>query len=563
MKEYSAKRVGSVLLTLVLPAALVIGVLVFAMQRSSLSASSRFGEKTGAELVARAQTAVQTVTDENWNSVSAIAAGLPDEFDSYTVSARIEWMQKLAAVSLGRPATYLYYSQTGECVGSDGSVKEMYYTSRPDISGVLAGSEAKAMYGPVYEDGEDDIATGTAGTNGERSGYAVYYTLPVHNSTGRIVGAFSLRRDAYQYSDALAGLNIGEGGYTYLVDSSSMVVAVSRNEVLPLVTGETSHAGLDDARAAGELAAIGGKSGTVELKDPDTGEKTVMAYAPVTELAEGTTSGWGVVTYLPKSSLESYISDAANLSGTTAKVVGLAIVLLILLAVFYFVWENLLARKSADDQQTKEKRDILDQTLRALAGTYDARNTPDRGHGYRVAAYAREIGKHLDLTPLEQQRLYFEAALHDIGMIAVPDEILRHQAEQKLSAEEVVKLREHVTVGGRILGKLTGLPGINVGAMYHQQFYDGNGYCSADAEPAKGENIPLEARIIAVADVYDELCGYGRSDIDTVLEKGKGSHFDPLLADIMIQLIRDGTIQRLNVQTEEAMRNNSAELAEV
>lgn len=558
MKQNTAKRVVSVLLGTVLPVALVLGILVFAMQRSNLGAVETVGAEMGNSMVKQAQQSVQHVVDEDWNSIYAAVASLPDEFDNYTVSARIEWMQKVGKTHAGRNATYLYYSQSGECVGSDGTVKEMYYTSRPDISGILAGTEDKAWYGPVYEDDDSgEAAAADSAQNGERSGFGVYYTLPVRNSTGHITGAFSLRRDGYEYSDAISGLSLGEGGYTYLVDTTGMIVGVSRNEQLPLVTGETSHAGLDDVRAQDEAAAIAGTGGV------NAAEDGVLAYAPLAELAEGETATWGVLCYLPKSDLRSYISRAANTGNTTRTVILLAVLLLALLTAFYFILDAIRDRRDESDRKAEEYRTILDQTLRALAGTYDARNSLDKGHGYRVAAYAREIGKHMNLDAEQQQRLYFEAALHDIGMVAVSDEILRHQAEQKLTADEALQVRNHVTVGGRILGKLTDLPGINAGAMYHQQFYDGNGYCSTDAEPLKGEAIPLEARIIAVADVYDELRGYGRTDLDIVLENGKGSRFDPLIADIMIQLIRDGTIQHLTNQTEQAMRSDSAELAEV
>ncbi|MDD4849790.1 MAG: HD domain-containing protein [Gemmiger sp.] len=567
MKQFDFKRTCSVLLGLILPVGLVIGVLVYTMQSSYLKAADTFGASFGANLVSQAKTAVQQVTDENWNTVNVASVGLPRDFAAYTTTEQTSWLKALAAYNQGRNATYLYYSQSGQCVGSDGTVSEMYYTARPDISSVLAGTEDRAMYGPIYEDSADsDDAAAQEGETGERSGYAVYYTLPVRDANGTVLGALSLRRDAYEYSDVINSLNLGEGGYTYLVDSEDIVVAVSRNEMLPLVTGETSHAGLDDLRAQAESAALGGVSGTLQIAGTDGTDGTEAAtliYAPLRELSEEQTETWGILCYLPERDLQGYMANLVSADVTGQLVIRLAVVLLVALAIFYLVWDTVRARKAASATRAREYHDVLEQTLRALAGTYDACNSSDTGHGYRVAAYAREIGKHLDLTPAQQQNLYFEAALHDIGMVAIPEEIHRHQAEQKLTAEEALRLREHVTVGGRILGKLTGLPGINVGAMYHQQHYDGTGYCSSDVEPAKGEGIPLEARIITVADVYDELDTLGRTDIDALLEKGKGQRFDPLLADIMVQLIRDGSIRRLTNQTNEAMRNDSAELAEV
>ena len=107
----------------------------------------------------------------------------------------------------------------------------MYYTARPDISEVLAGTEDRAMYGPLYEEGADtDDAAAQNADNKERSGYAVYYTLPVRDTEGAVVGALALRRDGYEYCDSISSLNVGKQGFTYLVDADGLVVAVSRAE---------------------------------------------------------------------------------------------------------------------------------------------------------------------------------------------------------------------------------------------------------------------------------------------------------------------------------------------
>lgn len=561
MKRDTATRMASVLLGLLLPVALIVGILLFAMQHAYLKAADSFGRQIGTSMARQAQVAVRHVQGENWNSVGVAAASLPKDFENYASADKVAWLKALAKTSQGRSATYFYYSQKGSVTGSDGTDTEMYYTARPDISEVLAGTEDRAMYGPLYEEGADtDDAAAQNADNKERSGYAVYYTLPVRDTEGAVVGALALRRDGYEYCDSISSLNVGKQGFTYLVDADGLVVAVSRAEELSLVTGETTHEGSDAFRATAEQAAIRGESGSIQTT---AGQKATLVYAPAVPPAEGQTATWGVVCSLPTSDLEGFMTSMVNADATDHFLVGLAVVLLAALAVFYLLWDAARTKKAESERKAREYHDILEQTLRALVGTYDARNCEDKGHGYRVAAYAREIGKHLDLSHEEAERLYFEAALHDIGMVAVPEDILRHQAEQKLTAEEARRLRSHVTVGGRILGQLTALPGIHVGAMYHQQNYDGSGYCSEDAEPARGEEIPLEARIITVADAYDEQATLNRTGLDQMLENGKGKRFDPLLADIMIQLLHDGTIAQLTIQTEEAMRSDSTALAEV
>ena len=544
MKHFTVKRILTVLLGVFLPVAIVIGIITASVRHEYLSAADSFGGEFAQAMAKQAQSSVQLTTKENWNSLKIAAAALPKDFAAYSSADKIAWLKAVASSNEGRATTILYYGQAGDCSGSDGTNVNMHYTSRADISSIVTGASEAVMYGPVYEssDDTDDSAAAGADEIGERSGFVVYYSVPVKNENGTITGALSLKRDAYEYCDAISDLSIGNDGFTYVTDEDGTVIAVSRNEKLNLVNEEVSGDAMTQKNESVEATSV-----------------TVPVYAE----DNGINPMWTVVSYVPKSDIRGYMEEQAKNDSLANMGIIVAVLLLVILFVVYLFEDVYRARHSEKTRKAREYKDILEQTLKTMMATEESRKVTRKGHGYRVAAYARELGSHLNLSVEEQQKLYFEAALHDIGKVGVPEEVLKHKEDNTLTPEESKILKTHVTIGGRILGQLTSLPGVNAGAMYHQQNYDGSGYCSVDVQPAKGEAIPLEARIITVADIYDDLRHNNRENIDVIMENEKGKMFDPLIADIMIQLIHDGTIERITLQTTEALRQHSSELSEV
>ena len=128
--------------------------------------------------------------------------------------------------------------------------------------------------------------------------------------------------------------------------------------------------------------------------------------------------------------------------------------------------------------------------------------------------------------------------LHDVGKIGVPDEIINKKG--KLTDEEYAAIKVHPEIGDRILKKVKEMPKLSIGARWHHERYDGSGY----PDGLKGDEILEEARIIAVADAYDAMTSH-RSYRDILpqavvreeIEKGKGTQFDPVFADIMLRMI--------------------------
>ncbi len=189
-------------------------------------------------------------------------------------------------------------------------------------------------------------------------------------------------------------------------------------------------------------------------------------------------------------------------------------------------------------EKEKESRELSNQIIFALAQAVDAKDEYTNGHSRRVAEYAVAIAGKLGKDEKYKEEIYYMGMLHDIGKIGIPDNIIHKTT--KLTDEEYAEIKRHPIIGGEILGTIQALPHLAIGARYHHEHYDGSGY----PDGLKGEQIPEEARILAVADSYDAMTSnrtyhstesqaYARSEI----EKGRGNQFDPRMADAMIELI--------------------------
>lgn len=189
-------------------------------------------------------------------------------------------------------------------------------------------------------------------------------------------------------------------------------------------------------------------------------------------------------------------------------------------------------------RRQQEYRRITEQSLLTFAGAIDAKDRYTKDHSLRVAHYARELARRMGMGEEEQENIYYIALLHDVGKIGIPDQVLNKPG--RLTDEEFHLIQTHPSIGGDILKNFTALEGIADGARYHHERYDGKGYCEGKA----GEDIPLTARIIAVADAYDAMSsdrcyrkGLPREVIEAELKKGAGSQFDPQIIPHMLAII--------------------------
>ena len=183
------------------------------------------------------------------------------------------------------------------------------------------------------------------------------------------------------------------------------------------------------------------------------------------------------------------------------------------------------------------------ETILTIAQAVDAKDENTSQHSVRVSEYSVMIAKELGYSEEQRENLRKTAILHDIGKIGIPDSVLNKPA--KLTDEEYSIMKSHVIRGAEILKNFTMIENVADGALYHHERYDGRGY----ANGLKGEEIPLNARIIGIADAFDAMTAnrvYRKKlDLDFVIEelkKGRGTQFDPKLVDIMLKLIENGTI---------------------
>lgn len=192
-------------------------------------------------------------------------------------------------------------------------------------------------------------------------------------------------------------------------------------------------------------------------------------------------------------------------------------------------------------EKTKEVELVTLNAIMAIAKTIEAKDNYTSGHSDRVAQCAVAIAKRLGWEESRIRDLHYMALLHDIGKIGVPDAILNKPLP--LEEEEFTILKRHSVTGGEILKDIHTISHLRDGALYHHERYDGKGY----PKGLSGEQIPVEARIIAVADTYDAMTSNrayrARLSDEIVLsefKKGVGTQFDPELAKMFIQMLEEG-----------------------
>lgn len=190
------------------------------------------------------------------------------------------------------------------------------------------------------------------------------------------------------------------------------------------------------------------------------------------------------------------------------------------------------------ERKARENESLSLHVVQTLTEAIDAKDTYTNGHSGRVAEYSREIARRFGYSQAQQDEIYMMGLLHDVGKIGVPDAVINKPG--KLTEEEFDQIKKHPGMGSRILKKIREMPKLSIGARWHHERYDGTGY----PDGLSGTDILEEARIIAVADAYDAMTSR-RSYRDVLpqevvrseIEKGKGTQFDPLFADIMIQMV--------------------------
>ncbi len=207
-----------------------------------------------------------------------------------------------------------------------------------------------------------------------------------------------------------------------------------------------------------------------------------------------------------------------------------------------------LHRQKIEVEKSKQQTERISlQMMQTLATTIEAKDEYTRGHSYRVAEYAALIAKELGWSQDEIINLKHAAHLHDIGKIGIPDSVLNKPTQ--LTEDEDNLLKKHTIIGAEILKDVTLIPHVAEVTRNHHEHYDGSGYPDGLA----GTEIPIYARIIAVADCYDAMNSrriyrnaLSQDEIYEEILKNKGTQFDPEIADIFLTLLTENQIPDLD-----------------
>lgn len=227
--------------------------------------------------------------------------------------------------------------------------------------------------------------------------------------------------------------------------------------------------------------------------------------------------------------------------------VGIAILILLFINVIYTIHiiRDIIKRQQQEelDKRKKNIEEMSLQLMQMLSTTIEAKDEYTKGHSHRVAEYSVLIARELGWNEKELSNLKNAAHLHDIGKIAIPDTILNKPS--KLSEEEFSIIKEHTIIGANILKNISLIDHVQEIVRNHHERYDGNGY----PDGLKGKEIPLHARIVAVADSYDAMSSQRiyrnqlpPEKIIQELENNKGTQFDPEITDIFLKLLREDRI---------------------
>lgn len=201
--------------------------------------------------------------------------------------------------------------------------------------------------------------------------------------------------------------------------------------------------------------------------------------------------------------------------------------------------EELAERSAALDRERQKLQNVSIATLEALVNALEAKDPYQRGHSARVADLAATLAAELRLTDEEVEQVRVGGRLHDIGKIGTREAVMEKQG--RLTPDEYEHVKQHVTIGSQILAPLTHLgPVIDMVRAHHER-WDGTGY----PDGLRGEEIPVGARVIAAAEVYDALSTarpYQEklSPDDTVIRMRElaGSVLDPAVFEALARVVK-------------------------
>lgn len=207
--------------------------------------------------------------------------------------------------------------------------------------------------------------------------------------------------------------------------------------------------------------------------------------------------------------------------------------------------------EKALEEKSRQVELVALHAVTTVANFIDSKEEYNSGHSTRVAKYAQAIAQELGWSAQETRNIHYVALLHDIGKIGVPIDVLNKKTALTSKEQELVK--KHTMVGAEILKDIKTVENVREGALYHHEKYDGTGYPNG----LEGQDIPLVARIIAIADAIDAMTSDRKYRVNLTDEEAKeeierfsGKQFDPYIASVVVRMFDEGVFEKLRVQTE-------------
>jgi diguanylate cyclase (GGDEF)-like protein len=194
----------------------------------------------------------------------------------------------------------------------------------------------------------------------------------------------------------------------------------------------------------------------------------------------------------------------------------------------------------------------------ALVSTVEAKDPYTYGHSKKVNTYAVALAERIGLSPDEVFKVSTAALIHDIGIIGIPDRVLNKKGE--LNEGDLQVIRAHPQLGAIIVGNIPSLVPCGSGILHHHERWDGSGY----PERLKGEEIPIEARILAIADSFAAMTSdrpyrppLSHDEIIKEFRQGAGTQFDPKLVEVFISIIEVGLSERVKIGQDASREQQS------
>ena len=212
----------------------------------------------------------------------------------------------------------------------------------------------------------------------------------------------------------------------------------------------------------------------------------------------------------------------------------------------------MLASHGNNVELFQEREQLLVNTIRALVSTVEAKDPYTCGHSERVALYGKRLAEEVGYDQKDCELIYLTGLVHDVGKIAVSDAILNKPG--LLTEEEFEEIKRHPDEGWAILRGLEQLQYVLPGVLHHHERFDGKGYPDCLSE----EEIPLDGRVLAVADAYDAMTsnrayrqGMSHDRAKEILRNGAGSQWDPDIVAAFLGIAEDVLDIRKNYQPRE------------